>query len=63
MALSLTSIRLLMLATLGVIVFGVTYTQLSATAGAFFGFVYILAIPLVYELLKRGPRFVGGGPA
>jgi len=50
------TVRLAVVVVLGAVVFAGAYTVLSETAGVFFGFVYILAIPLVYWILKRVQR-------
>jgi len=56
MAPSRLSARLAIVVILGAVVFAAAYTALSETMGVFFGFVYILAIPFVYWVLKRVQR-------
>lgn len=48
--------RIALIIALGIVISVATYLNLGKTAGTFFGFVYILAIPFAYELLKRAPR-------
>ncbi|RDI70193.1 hypothetical protein [Halopelagius longus] len=38
----------------GVVVFAAAYASLGKVAGVFFGFIYILAAPVLYEVVRRG---------
>lgn len=56
-----TSFQFGLLVSLGIVVFAAAYISLGRTAAAFFGFVYIVMMPLLYEFLQRVPKQTASG--
>lgn len=56
-----TYFRFSLLVALGVVVFAAAYVGLGRAAAVFFGFVYIIATPLLYEVIERTPKLSARG--